>query len=136
MASLWASEMGSGMSSGVSSQAKPNIMPWSPAPMASTSASLISPCLASSARSTPSAMSADCLSIDVITAQASQSNPYLALVYPMSRSTPRAISAMSMWAVVEISPITEIRPVVAVTSQAQREAGSCSSSASSTASEI
>ena len=81
-------------------------------------------------------MSADCLSIDVITAQASQSNPYLALVYPMSRSTPRAISAMSMWAVVEISPITEIRPVVAVTSQAQREAGSCSSSASSTASEI
>ena len=30
MASLWAREMGRGISSGVSSQAKPNISPWSP----------------------------------------------------------------------------------------------------------
>ena len=43
-ASLWASEMGVGISSGVSSVAKPNIMPWSPAPPVST----------------PCAMSGDC----------------------------------------------------------------------------
>jgi len=41
MASLWANEMGIGISSGVSSHAKPNIIPWSPAPMASISSSLI-----------------------------------------------------------------------------------------------
>ena len=42
-ASLCASEIGSGMSSGVSVQAYPNIMPWSPAPCVSrTSSSLTS----------------------------------------------------------------------------------------------
>ena len=43
----WARAIGSGMSSGVSRQAKPNIIPWSPAP-------------SSSARSTPWAMSRLC----------------------------------------------------------------------------
>ena len=43
-----ASEIGSGISSGVSSQAKPNMSPWSPAPWSS-----------SLARSTPIAMSGD-----------------------------------------------------------------------------
>ena len=75
MASLWASEMGSGMSSGVSSQAKPNIMPWSPAPLSSA----LSPAsLLSSDWSTPRAMSALCSSMFVMTAQVSQSKPYFA----------------------------------------------------------
>jgi hypothetical protein len=34
--SWWANWMGIGISSGVSSQAKPNIKPWSPAPPVST----------------------------------------------------------------------------------------------------
>src|SRR5690554_1201991 len=48
-----------GISTGVSSQAYPNISPWSPAPIASTSASSIWPDLASRARSTPMAISQD-----------------------------------------------------------------------------
>ena len=44
--SRWASRIGKGISSGVSSQAQPNISPWSPAPI-------------SSPRSTPWRMSAD-----------------------------------------------------------------------------
>ena len=36
-ASRWASAIGSGISSGVWSQAKPNIRPWSPAPWRSSS---------------------------------------------------------------------------------------------------
>ena len=40
LVSLWASMIGRGMSSGVSLQAKPNIMPWSPAPCSCFSAFL------------------------------------------------------------------------------------------------
>ena len=56
--------MGIGISSGVSVQAYPNIRPWSPAPSAST----------------PMAMSPDCSSMAVITAQVSESKPNLARV--------------------------------------------------------
>ena len=64
MHSLCASMIGSGISSSVSRQAKPNIRPWSPAPPGST----------------PMAMSGDCSWIDESTAQVSESNPYLARV--------------------------------------------------------
>ncbi len=53
--------IGSGISSSVSVQAKPNIRPWSPAPPVST----------------PIAMSGDWLWIDDSTAQVSASKPYL-----------------------------------------------------------
>ncbi len=77
--SLCAREIGIGISSGVSLHAKPNIIPWSPAPVASISSS-ISPFLCSSASSTPIAISGDCSSIAVSTAQVSLSKPYFALV--------------------------------------------------------
>ncbi len=57
--SLCASEIGIGISSGVSLQAKPNIIPWSPAPPVST----------------PMAMSPDCLLMLEITAQVLESKP-------------------------------------------------------------
>jgi hypothetical protein len=53
--------MGSGISSGVSRQANPNIIPWSPAP--SSCAGALSSRI-SSAASTPIAMSPDCSLID------------------------------------------------------------------------
>ena len=58
--------IGSGISSGVSSQAKPNIIPWSPAPMSL-------PLALSS--STPMAMSGDCLPRATMTAQVVASKP-------------------------------------------------------------
>ena len=82
--SLWANDIGRGINSSVSLQAKPNIIPWSPAPIFSISSSVTSPFLFSKASSTPIAISPDCSSIEVITAQVSQSNPYLALSYPIS----------------------------------------------------
>jgi len=54
-----ASMMGRGINCGVSRQAKPNIRPWSPAPPLST----------------PRAMSGDCASMAVITAQVWLSKP-------------------------------------------------------------
>ena len=60
--------IGSGISSGVSEQAYPNMSPWSPAPPGST----------------PRAMSGDCPCSDETTAHVSASNPYLARVYPTS----------------------------------------------------
>src|SRR6185436_15704427 len=54
----------------------------------------------------------------------------------MSCTTPRTIRGMSTYASVVISPATTTRPVVHSTSQATRPWGSCSSTASSTASEI
>ena len=68
--SWWDSEIGSGMSSSVSVQAKPTIIPWSPAPSAWTSSPL--PCtspLSSLATSTPWAISGDCSSTDTDTPQ-------------------------------------------------------------------
>jgi len=53
-----------GISSGVSSQAKPNIRPWSPAPPVST----------------PMAISSDCFLMAQMTPQVSESKPYLARV--------------------------------------------------------
>ena len=62
------------MNSGVSLQAKPTIMPWSPAPV-SRSSFIAAPSLASSALFTPIAMSADCSLIETMTPQVSQSKP-------------------------------------------------------------
>ena len=76
-ASLWARAIGYGMYSSVSLVAKPNIIPWSPAPMASISSSDMVCSLASSALSTPRAISADCSSMAVMTPQVSASKPYL-----------------------------------------------------------
>ncbi len=75
--------------------AYPNIIPWSPAPIASISASEISPVLASKALLTPMAISGDCSSMEVITAHVSQSNPYLALVYPISLMVSRTTLGIS-----------------------------------------
>ncbi len=62
----WARAIGIGISSGVSFDAKPNIRPWSPAPMSL-------PFSASSL--TPIAMSGDCLPSAIITAQVLASKP-------------------------------------------------------------
>ena len=59
-ASIWAYSTGAGISVCVSSQAKPNIMPWSPAPVVAAS---------SKEWSTPMAISPDCSSMAVSTAQ-------------------------------------------------------------------
>ena len=61
--------MGAGIRVSVSSQAKPNIMPWSPAP-----------CSSGLVRDTPWAMSTDCLSTEEMTAQVSQSKPMVELL--------------------------------------------------------
>ena len=66
--------IGSGMSSGVSSQAKPNIRPWSPAPWRSSGSALPS-ARSSKASSTPWAMSGDCLPIDTEMPHDSPSKP-------------------------------------------------------------
>ncbi len=71
--------MGSGISSSVSRHAKPNIMPWSPAPSVSSS-SCECPSRSSKACSTPMAMSADCSWIAVMTPHVSPSSPNLASV--------------------------------------------------------
>jgi len=69
--SWWASWMGRGMYWGVSRQANPIIIPWSPAP-----------CFlpAFSSPSTPIAMSGDCGSTATSTLQPSASKPILASV--------------------------------------------------------
>src|SRR5699024_4478829 len=91
---------------------------------------------ASRALSTPSAMSADCSSIVVITPHVSASNPYFPLVYPISRTVSRTIFGMSTYAFVVISPMTMTIPVVQHVSHATQLMGSCSISASRIASEI
>ncbi len=70
----WASVIGSGISCCVSLQAKPNIMPWSPAPV-SSNGSRSPVCLTSSDWSTPIAMSGDCSSTETLTPQVSASKP-------------------------------------------------------------
>ena len=91
---------------------------------------------ASNALSTPIAISLDCSSIVVITPHVSASNPYLPLVYPISRTVSRTIFWISTYAFVEISPMTITIPVVVQVSHATRLIGSCSNSASKIASEI
>ena len=71
LVSWCASEIGNGMNSGVSLEAYPIIIPWSPAP---TSSAPISP-RTSSAWVTPLEMSVDCSSKAIKTEQPSQSNP-------------------------------------------------------------
>ena len=79
LASRCAIAIGSGISSSVSRHAKPNIMPWSPAPSVSRS-SAEWPSRCSSASSTPRAMSGDCSWIAVMTPHVSPSRPNLASV--------------------------------------------------------
>ena len=71
----WASQIGSGIRSGVSSQAKPNIMPWSPAPWALSWSSPLLPVRTSSDLVTPTLMSGDCSSIETMTPQVLPSKP-------------------------------------------------------------
>ena len=65
----------SGMYSSVSLQAKPIIMPWSPAPWRSYRSSE-DDSRRSNAASTPCAMSGDCPLIEEMTPQVSASNPW------------------------------------------------------------
>ena len=74
-ASRCASAIGSGISSGVSEQAKPNIMPWSPAPWESSALS-DSPERSSIALSTPWAMSGDWEPIAMLTPHDAPSKPF------------------------------------------------------------
>src|SRR6266508_6069354 len=135
LASRCAIAIGSGISSSVSRQAYPNIIPWSPAPSASSSSS-DPPSRCSSASSTPRAMSGDCSWIDVITPQVSPSIPKLASVYPISVTVRRTTAGISMYSDVEISPATMTSPVVTSVSHATRHPGSTARIASRTASEI
>src|SRR5512132_983185 len=135
LANLCAIAIGSGISSSVSPQAYPNIIPWSPAPSASSSSS-DPPSRCSSASSTPRAMSGDCSWIDVITPQVSPSIPKLASVYPISVTVRRTTAGISMYSDVEISPATMTSPVVTNVSHATRHSGSTARMASRTASEI
>src|SRR5262245_20855512 len=111
----------------VSSQAKPNIKPWSPAPC-----SLKSPCPSV----TPAEMSGDWRSIAVTTAQVSTLNPVSGEVYPISRMTRLATSPNSHRPWLVISPATTTIPVLMSASQATRLSGSCARSESRIASEI
>ena len=75
----WASHTGRGMRSGVSSQAYPNIIPWSPAPWALSWSSPPEPVRSSKAESTPWAMSGDCPSRATMTPQVRPLNPKASL---------------------------------------------------------
>ena len=134
--SLCAREIGYGIYSSVSLDAYPNIIPWSPAPIASISSSDILFSFASSALSTPIAISDDCSSIATRTPHVSASNPNFPLVYPISLTVSRTIFWISTYPLVVISPITITRPVVVHVSHATRLIGSCSIKASRIASEI
>jgi hypothetical protein len=73
-ASRCAKAIGSGISSGVSVQAKPNIIPWSPAPWASNGPAAAAE-RSSTAESTPWAMSRDWAPIATLTPQEAPSKP-------------------------------------------------------------
>ena len=74
-ATLCASEIGSGISSGVSLLAKPIIMPWAPAPVRSYLSLPAAPERASRAVVTPAEISALCSLIATITPLVVASNP-------------------------------------------------------------
>ena len=95
--------IGSGMSTGVSLQAKPNIRPWSPAPCESYGSSS-PPARFSYAVVTPCPMSGLCLSSATDTPQVSASKPKRESVYPMCVMVSRTMPGMSMLAVVVTSP--------------------------------
>ena len=71
----WASEIVSGINSGVSSHAKPTMVPWSPAPWRSCGSPVLSSSRTSQEVATPSAMSPDCRLRETITPQVSASKP-------------------------------------------------------------
>src|SRR6266511_3160701 len=110
-ANRWANAIGSGINSGVAVQAKPNIMPWSPAPCVS-SLSSASPLRCSIAESTPWAMSGDWAPIETLTPQEAPSKPFFEESYPMPRIVSRTITGMSAYALVVTSPATCTWPVV------------------------
>ncbi len=93
-ASRCANAIGNGMSSGVSEHAKPNIMPWSPAPCESSALS-DDPERNSMALSTPCAMSGDCAPIAMLTPQEAPSKPFLDESYPIARMVSRTMVLMS-----------------------------------------
>ena len=74
--------------------------------------------------------------IDVKTAQVLATKPYSGLSYPVSAMARRAIDAISAYAFVVISPVTNTIPIVAIVSHATRESLSCDRSESSTESDI
>merc|ERR1712169_73629 len=82
------------------------------------------------------AMSGDCSSIEVRTAERLKSNPYSAWVYPISLATWRTMAGILTVDLVVISPETNASPVVTRVSQATRAVGSPSITASKTESEI
>ena len=73
-----ANQIGRGMRSGVSLQAYPNIIPWSPAPWPLMMSSPLFPLRCSSLMSTPCAMSGLCASSATTTPQVFPSKPYAA----------------------------------------------------------
>ena len=73
LASLCASRIGIGMSSAVSVQANPNIMPWSPAPWVSRTSSSLTSLRTSRAEVTPWLMSGDWAWMAVMTPLVSES---------------------------------------------------------------
>ncbi len=79
----WASQIVSGISTSVSSQAKPIIMPWSPAPCSSKGSSSSSPLRSSREWFTPAAMSGDCSFRNTLIWAWSVSKPDSALWYPI-----------------------------------------------------
>ncbi len=127
--------MGMGMSVGVSSQAYPNIMPWSPAPIVSTS-SWIVPVLCSIASLTPMAMSGLWDAMAICTPQVLPSKPFSLESKPISLTTWRTRSSKFTKAVVVISPRHMTKPVLIAVSQATRAMGSWAMMASNTASLI
>ncbi len=72
-----AKAIGSGISSGVSRQAKPNIRPWSPAPWRSSWSRSVASTRDSQALSTPWAMSGLCPPIETLTPHEAPSKPFL-----------------------------------------------------------
>src|SRR5881227_496478 len=74
-----------------------NLMPWSPAPCASSALS-DSPLRSSIAESTPWAMSGDCAPIAMLTPQEAPSKPFFDESYPIFRMVSRTIELMSAYA--------------------------------------
>ena len=90
----------------VSLQAKPNIIPWSPAPMALMASSAEPLLRYSRALSTPWAMSGLWLAMAERTPQVLPSNPFSLLSKPISLTTLRTRSSTLTKAVVVTSPKT------------------------------
>ena len=81
------------------------------------------------------AISADCLSIETITAHEFPSRPFFPSSYPISSAVFLTIAGISSCAFVVISPVTRMKPVQLAVSHATRLIGSCCMHASSIASD-